>query len=39
MRKIANQQGYRTLRQDGWIKAWQGITSVEEVLRVTESAG
>ncbi len=39
MREIASQQGYRSLRQDGWIKAWQGITSVEEVLRVTESAG
>ncbi len=39
LRQIAASQGYRTLRQDGWIKAWQGITSVEEVLRVTESAG
>ncbi len=39
MRDLASQQGYRTLRQDGWIKAWQGITSVEEVLRATESTG
>jgi general secretion pathway protein E len=38
MRKIANQLGFRTLRQDGWIKAFQGITSLEEVMRVTESS-
>jgi len=37
MRKIANQLGFRTLRQDGWIKAFQGITSLEEVMRVTEN--
>jgi len=36
LRKLATQQGFRTLREDGWIKAYQGITSVEEVLRVTE---
>ncbi len=36
LRKIATQQGFRTLREDGFIKAYQGITSVEEVLRVTE---
>jgi len=27
--------GYRFLRQDGLLKAWQGLTSVDEVLRVT----
>lgn len=37
MRKVANQLGFRTLRQDGWIKAFQGITSLEEVMRVTEN--
>ncbi|MBE9561950.1 MAG: Flp pilus assembly complex ATPase component TadA, partial [Proteobacteria bacterium] len=36
MRKLANKQGFRNLRDDGFIKAYQGITSVEEVLRVTE---
>jgi general secretion pathway protein E len=36
MRRLADKQGFRTLRQDGFIKAYQGITSVEEVLRVTE---
>jgi general secretion pathway protein E len=27
--------GYRTLREDGLLKAWRGETSVDEVLRVT----
>lgn len=36
LRKLANKQGFRTLRQDGFIKAWLGLTSVEEVLRMTE---
>ena len=35
MLKLAQQQGYRSLREDGLIKAWRGLTSVEEVLRVT----
>jgi len=33
--KIAQQQGYRNLREDGFIKAWRGLTSIDEVLRVT----
>ncbi len=28
---------YRTLKEDGLIKAWKGLTSVEEVLRVAGS--
>jgi general secretion pathway protein E len=35
MLKIAQQQGYRSLREDGLIKAWRGFTSTDEVLRVT----
>ncbi len=31
----ARREGYRSLRDDGLLKAWQGQTSVEEVLRVT----
>lgn len=27
--------GYRSLREDGLIKAWKGMTSIDEVLRVT----
>lgn len=37
LRQIAVQQGFKSLREDGFIKAYQGITSVEEVLRVTAS--
>jgi len=33
--EIARRHGYRNLREDGLIKAWRGITSVDEVLRVT----
>lgn len=33
--KIARHAGYRSLREDGLIKAWGGYTSVDEVLRVT----
>jgi general secretion pathway protein E len=32
---IAQSQGYRNLREDGLIKAWRGLTSIDEVLRVT----
>ena len=32
---IAQSQGYRTLREDGLLKAWRGLTSIDEVLRVT----
>jgi general secretion pathway protein E len=38
LRRVAAKQGFRTLREDGWIKAYLGITSVEEVLRTTEAA-
>ncbi len=34
---IARDSGYRTLREDGLIKARRGLTSIEEVLRVTGS--
>jgi general secretion pathway protein E len=33
--RIARDAGFRSLRQDGLIKAAQGITSVDEVIRVT----
>jgi general secretion pathway protein E len=32
---IAQGQGYRSLREDGLVKARRGLTSVDEVLRVT----
>ena len=37
LRELVRQQGVRNLREDGFLKAYQGITSVEEVLRVTAS--
>lgn len=35
LRAMAQERGYRFLRGDGLLKAWQGLTSVDEVLRVT----
>ena len=34
MKKLARDEGHRFLRDDGLLKAWQGLTTVEEVLRV-----
>jgi type II secretory ATPase GspE/PulE/Tfp pilus assembly ATPase PilB-like protein len=36
IRKEAIKAGMKTLRQDGWIKIKQGLTTVSEVLRVTQ---
>ena len=35
MKKLAREEGCRFLRDDGLLKAWQGLTTIEEVLRVT----
>ena len=35
IRALACQRGMKTLREDGWQKVLHGITTVEEVLRVT----
>jgi general secretion pathway protein E len=37
IRKAALGDGMRTLRQDAWNKVIEGVTSVDEVLRVTKS--
>ena len=37
MKAQARSEGHRSLRDDGLLKAWQGLTTVEEVLRVTGS--
>jgi len=37
MQSLARQQGYRDMATDGLIKAWLGITSVEEVFRVAST--
>jgi type IV pilus assembly protein PilB len=36
IRKVAVEQGMRSLREDGLEKAFMGITSLEEVLRIVE---
>jgi type II secretory ATPase GspE/PulE/Tfp pilus assembly ATPase PilB-like protein len=36
MRKAAIQAGMRTLREDGLEKARRGVTTLGEVLRITE---
>jgi general secretion pathway protein E len=36
LRELAREQGMVTLRQDGWRKVQAGLTTVEEVLRVTQ---
>src|SRR5438034_1343658 len=36
LRDIAQVEGMTTLRQDGWRKVQAGLTTVEEVLRVTD---
>ncbi len=36
LRERAGEAGMTTLREDGWAKVQAGITTVEEVLRVTE---
>jgi type IV pilus assembly protein PilB len=36
IRKIARKQGMRTLFEDGMIKAMKGVTTLEEVLRITQ---
>jgi general secretion pathway protein E/type IV pilus assembly protein PilB len=36
IRKAALAEGMRTLRQDGWLKVLSGLTTVDEVLRVTK---
>ena len=39
MRRLASEQGGRTLREDGLLKARLGQTTVEEVIRVTGGLG
>ena len=37
VRRLAHEAGLRPLAADGWVKITQGLTTVEEVLRVVES--
>ena len=36
IRNIALSKGMKTLREDGWAKVFKGVTSVKEIMRVTE---
>ena len=36
IKRVALQNGLRTLRDDGWRKVLDGVTTVEEILRVSE---
>jgi general secretion pathway protein E len=36
IKEVARRNGMRTLREDGWLKVKQGITTIPEVLRVTQ---
>jgi type II secretion system protein E len=36
IKQTAMRHGMHTLREDGWVKVLQGVTTVEEVLRVSE---
>jgi len=36
VRKLARKQGMRTLFEDGIVKAIKGITTLDEVLRITQ---
>lgn len=37
LRKAALAAGMRSLREDGWLKVAKGVTSIDEVLRVTKA--
>ncbi len=37
IKKVAVSRGMRTLRQDGWMKVMQGVTTVDEVMKVTQA--
>ena len=39
IRDTALREGMTTLREDGWNKVFNGFTSIDEVLRVTEDQG
>ena len=36
LREIARHRGLRSLKEDGWLKVTAGVTTAEEVFRVTQ---
>ncbi len=37
LRQAAAKQGMRNLRQDGWVKVMKGMTTIDEINRITKS--
>lgn len=37
IKDLAHQKGMKLLREDGWIKACRGMTTVEEIITITQS--
>ncbi|MFQ5414945.1 MAG: type II/IV secretion system protein, partial [Phycisphaerae bacterium] len=37
MLAVARRSGHKLMREDGWAKALKGITTAEEILRVTKT--
>ena len=38
LRKLCRERGLVTLREDGFQKVMKGLTTVDEIIRVTENA-
>ena len=38
IRNLSLSKGMKTLREDGWAKVFKGVTSVKEIMRVTEES-
>jgi type II secretory ATPase GspE/PulE/Tfp pilus assembly ATPase PilB-like protein len=36
LQEMSLAKGMKTLREDGWAKVFRGVTSVKEIMRVTE---
>ena len=37
IRNLSLAKGMKTLREDGWAKVFKGVTSIDEIIRVTEA--
>ena len=36
LRETAQKRGMQTIVEDGWLKVAQGLTSIQELMRVTQ---
>ena len=39
IKEVARRKGMRTLREDGWLRAKEGRTTLQELMRVTQEEG